>query len=126
MSLRMILGAVAVVSVVALAACGGGPQRAASWSTADCESQTGKVLFGAQQVVLYYSPRSYDFPPDIAYVRFRNSVSRFRVHRCDPAILGRVLGRELTRAERRVLLSHLPTRLHHYVTNALDEAGATT
>jgi hypothetical protein len=126
MALRMVLGALAVATVFALAACGAGSQRASTWSAADCESQTGKVLFGAEQVVLYYSPRSYDFPPDIAYIRLRDSVSRFRVHGCDPAILGRALGQELTRAQRRVLLSHLPTPLHRYVSNALEEAGAQT
>jgi hypothetical protein len=126
MGVRVIIGGLAVLFLFALAACGSDSKRAATWSRADCESQTGKVLFGAEQVVRFYSPRSYDFPPDMTYVRLRDSVRRFRVHGCDPAILGRALGQELTRAERRVLLSHLPTHLHRYVSNALDKAGAPT
>jgi hypothetical protein len=109
---------VAGTTLAVIAGCGGTSPATGGWTEADCRTQTGRVIFGADQMLLHYGQQSY-YPPDVAYLQLRNSVTRFRNHGCVPEVLGTALTEQLTKKQLRELLSHLPEGMVRYLHTAL-------
>ncbi|HKP17605.1 MAG TPA: hypothetical protein VJT84_03935 [Gaiellaceae bacterium] len=110
-------GALALMVLVgALSACGGGGRS--GWSDAECRREAANLADRADLMIRHYAGAVY--PADVAYLLFRNGLSRYEAGRCDPGFVGDALERRLTPEQRRRFVELLPTAMARSVRVALQ------
>jgi len=109
---------------VSVPAYGVFPARTATTGTASaavCRTNARTLVDDVHGFLAHFG-RAGPYPADLNYVILRDDLARFRSHGCDPAVLGRVLSRGLTAAQRSELVANLPTSMAQALRTALADA----
>jgi hypothetical protein len=133
----------AAVCAVALAGCGGSSHSAATTgpitlpaygsfpattiagsqaSARVCRDDARTFADDALGLLAHFG-QAAAYPADLNLVIVREDLARLRAHACDPKVLGSVLARALTPAQRRDLAADLPASMARAVRESLARAG---